>query len=64
MKALRGLQPKLCGRDGGGVRFVYGKDQPVDVGATVAATPALMQKPLPLKPGKVTKQAPGKKPCR
>lgn len=64
MKALRGLQPKLCGRDGGGVRFVYGKDQPVDVGATVAATPALMKKPLPLKPGKVTKQAPGKKPCR
>lgn len=64
MKALRGLQPKLCGRNGGGFRFVYGKDQPVDVGATVAAVPALMKEPFPLRPFKVTKQAPGTKPCR
>ncbi|MGH2751759.1 MAG: hypothetical protein ACRDK3_12935 [Actinomycetota bacterium] len=63
MAALKGLQVSLCGRKGGAFRFLYGDSNPPDLGATIAATPALMKKPLPLEPFKVTKRVPAKKPC-
>lgn len=63
MAALKGLQVSLCGRNGGAFRFLYGDANPPDLGATIAATPALMKKPLPLEPFKVTKPVPAKKPC-
>jgi hypothetical protein len=63
MAALRELQVKLCGRYAGAFRFQYGKKNPPDLGATIAATPALVKKPLPLEPFKVTKPVPARQPC-
>jgi hypothetical protein len=64
MAALRGLQVTLCGRNAGAFRFTYGDANPPDLGATISAAPALAKKPLPLKPFKVTKPVPARKPCR
>jgi hypothetical protein len=64
MGALRGLQVTQCGANAGAFRFLYGDENPPDLGATISAPPALMKKPLPLKPFKVTKPVPGPQPCR
>lgn len=72
MKALKSLQYKLCGspsssgafaytweaRDGGG----YRKTAP-DPGATIAAIPALLKRPYPIRFAEVTKPAPGIPSC-
>ena len=71
MAGLKGLQFPLCGRRGGAFDFTYGDDDgdgnpnndPPNLGATIAAVPALMKKPLPLRPFKVTRPVPSKKPC-
>ena len=63
MAALKGLQVVLCGGQGGAFRFLYGDENPPDLGATISATPALVKKALPLKPFKVTKPAPARQPC-
>jgi hypothetical protein len=63
MTALKGLQVTLCGANAGAFRFVYGDENPPDLGATISAPPALMKKPLPLKPFKVTKPVPRRQPC-
>ena len=63
MRALTGLQVRLCGRNAGAFRFLYGKKNPPDVGATIAAVPALMKKTLPLRPAKVARSAPKAKRC-
>jgi hypothetical protein len=61
MAALRGLQVRLCGRNAGAFRFSEGN--PPNLGATIAATPALVKKALPLEPFKVTKPVPARQPC-
>jgi hypothetical protein len=61
MAALRGVQVRLCGRNAGAFRFSEGN--PPNLGATIAATPALMKKALPLEPFKVTKPVPARQPC-
>jgi hypothetical protein len=63
MAALKGLQVVLCGRNAGAFRFLYGDTNPPDLGATIAAAPALVQQWLPLKPFKVTKPVPPRQPC-
>ncbi|MGH2827336.1 MAG: hypothetical protein ACRDKF_10245 [Actinomycetota bacterium] len=64
MAALRKLQVKLCGPIAGAFRFQSGGGNPPDLGATIAATPALMKKPLPLESFTVTKPVPARQPCR
>jgi hypothetical protein len=61
MAALKGLQVRLCGRNAGAFRFSEGN--PPNLGATIAAPPALVKKALPLEPFKVTKPVPARQPC-
>ena len=71
MAGLKGLQFPLCGKNGGAFDFTYGDDDsdgnadndPPNLGATIAAVPALMKKTLPLEPFKVTRPVPSRKPC-
>jgi hypothetical protein len=63
MAALKGLQVALCGRHAGAFRFLYGDTNPPDLGATIAAVPALVKKSLPIDPFKVTKPVPSRQPC-
>ena len=63
MAALKGLQVVLCGRHAGAFRFLYGETNPPDLGATIAAVPALVQQWLPIEPFKVTKPVPPRQPC-
>lgn len=69
MRALTGLQFRLCGarsgafsrgwtQDGDG----YKRDAP-DVAATIAALPAVLKKPLPLASRDVTTAPPRRRPC-
>jgi hypothetical protein len=63
MAALKGLQVALCGRNAGAFRFLYGDTNPPDLGATMAAVPALVKKSLPIASFKVTKPVPARQPC-
>jgi squalene cyclase len=71
MAGLKGLQFALCGKNGGAFDFTYGDDDsdgnadndPPNLGATIAAVPALMKKSLPLQPTRVTKPVPPREPC-
>ncbi len=63
MAALKGLQVVLCGRHAGAFRFLYGETNPPDLGATIAAAPALVQQWLPIEPFEVTKPVPPRQPC-
>jgi hypothetical protein len=64
MRALRRLQYRLCGDDGGAFASTYTYDPPglkkgdPDVGATIAAMPALMKRPFPLEPADVSNPVP------
>lgn len=69
MKALKRLQYRLCGNDGGAFGFSWvqtdsglEKDDP-NLGATTQAVPALRKKPFPLNPVEVTKPVPDVDPC-
>lgn len=61
MPALKDLQYRLCGKRAGAFAYSYddvgGKTAP-NVGATIAAIPALLRKALPIEPFDVTKPAP------
>ena len=63
MAALKGLQVALCGRNAGAFRFLYGDTNPPDLGATIAAVPALVKKSLPIASFKVTKRVEPRQPC-
>jgi hypothetical protein len=64
VRALRKLQYRLCGDDGGAFAntWTYApsglKKGDPDVGASIGAIPALAKKPFPLKPADVTKPVP------
>ncbi|HVL64781.1 MAG TPA: hypothetical protein VM573_06375 [Actinomycetota bacterium] len=70
-RALRRLQYRLCGKNGGAFAFTWAdmdgdgdleKSGP-DVGATVAAVPGLLRRPLPLRPATVELPAPRRVAC-
>ena len=69
MRALRRLQYKLCGRRAGAFAYSYEERDgrlrrtAPDVGATIAAIPALLKEPLPVAQADVTKPAPGLPSC-
>jgi hypothetical protein len=64
MGALKGLQPRLCGPNAGAVRLGYeGDANRPDLGATIAAAPALVKQSLPIEPFNVTKPVPARQPC-
>lgn len=65
MKALRSLQYRLCGKRAGAFAYTFEKRDaggykktPADTGATIAAVPALLKRPLPVAPADVTRPAP------
>ena len=72
IEALHALQHRLCGRNGGGVAFTWDYDaeterfrrQAPNVGATIAAIPALLYHVFPLPQRDVTKAPPPRRPCR
>lgn len=70
MKALVGLQYRLCGRRAGAFAFTYEqreggglKKTAPDVGATIGAIPGLLKRPLPVAPFDVTEPAPTATAC-
>lgn len=72
MKALKRLQHRLCGDPSSAAGFAYTWEEregvgyrkgPPDPGATIAAIPALLKRPLPIAHAEVTKPAPGVPGC-
>lgn len=72
MKALKRLQHRLCGEQSSAGGFAYTweprdgagyRKGPPDAGATIAAIPALLKRPLPIDHAEVTKPAPGIPSC-
>jgi hypothetical protein len=69
MRALRKLQYRLCGDDGGAFANTYTYASPglkktdPDIGATIGAMPALLKKSFPLEPAEVTRAVPDVEDC-
>ena len=70
MKALTSLQYRLCGRRAGAFAYTYEEREggglrktPPDTGATIAAIPGLLKRPLPVDAFAVTEPAPTAAAC-
>lgn len=70
MKALTSLQYRLCGKRAGAFAYTYEEKEggglrktPPDAGATIAAIPGLLKRPLPVEPFAVTEPAPTATAC-
>lgn len=73
VRALRRLQYRLCGENAGAFAYTwvdqdgdgtFEKKGDPDLGATIAAVPGLLQRPLPISYTEVTKPAPKPGACR
>ena len=70
MKALTSLQYRLCGRKAGAFAYTYEEKEggglrktAPDTGATIAAIPGLLKRPLPVDTFAVTEPAPSARAC-